>query len=47
MSVDDMAVYIANLGDYVEGDVKGAWFHFPLDEEEIAERIGLNGRYEE
>lgn len=47
MSVDDMAVYIANLGDYVEGGVKGAWFHFPLDEEEIAERIGLNGRYEE
>ena len=47
MSVDDMAVYIANLGDYVEGGVKGAWFRFPLDEEEIAERIGLNGRYEE
>ena len=47
MSVDDMAVYIANLGDYVEGGVKGAWFHFPLNEEEIAERIGLNGRYEE
>lgn len=47
MSGDDMAVYIANLGDYVEGGVKGAWFHFPLDEEEIAERIGLNGRYEE
>ena len=47
MSVDDMAVYIANLGDYVKGGVKGAWFRFPLDEEEIAERIGLNGRYEE
>ena len=47
MSVDDMAVYIVNLGDYVEGGVKGAWFRFPLDEEEIAERIGLNGRYEE
>ena len=47
MSVDDMAVYIANLGDYVEGGVKGAWFRFPLDREEISERIGLNGRYEE
>ena len=47
MSVDDMAVYIANLGDYVEGGVKGAWFRFPLNEEEIRERIGLNGRYEE
>ena len=34
MSVDDMAVYIVNLGDYVEGGVKGAWFRFPLDEEE-------------
>ena len=47
MSVDDMAVYIANLGDYVEGGVKGAWFRFPLDEEEIAEAYRLNGRYEE
>ena len=47
MSIDDMAVYIANLGDYVEGGVKGAWFRFPLNEEEIRERIGLNGRYEE
>lgn len=45
--IDDMAVYIANLGDYVEGGSKGAWFSFPLDEEEIAERIGLNERYEE
>ena len=47
MSIDDMAVYIVNLGDYVEGGVKGAWFRFPLNEEEIRERIGLNGRYEE
>lgn len=47
MSIDDMAVYIANLGDYVEGGVKGAWFRFPLNEEEIRKRIGLNGRYEE
>ena len=27
--------------------VQRAWFHFPLNEEEIAERIGLNSNYEE
>ena len=42
MALDDMAVYIENLGVYVEGGSTGAWFHFPLNEEEIAERIGLN-----
>jgi len=47
MALDDMAVYIENLGVYVEGGSTGAWFHFPLNEEEIAERIGLNGNYEE
>lgn len=45
--VDDMQVYIANLRKYNEGELVGAWFSFPLDEEEIAERIGLNERYEE
>ena len=47
MALDDMAVYIENLGVYVEGGSTGAWFHFPLNEEEIAERIGLNSYYEE
>lgn len=47
MALDDMAVFIENLGVYVEGGSTGAWFHFPLNEEEIAERIGLNGNYEE
>ena len=33
MALDDMAVYIENLGVYVEGGSTGAWFHFPLNEE--------------
>ncbi|MCU0080481.1 antirestriction protein ArdA [Extibacter muris] len=45
--VDDMRVYIANLGKYNEGYLVGDWFSFPLDYEEIAERIGLNAEYEE
>ena len=39
--VDDMRVYIANLGKYNEGYLVGDWFSFPIDEEEVAERIGL------
>ena len=45
--LEDMRVYIANLGKYNEGYLVGGWFSFPLDEEEIAERIGLNAEYEE
>ena len=45
--LDDMAVFIENLGVHVEGGTTGAWFRFPLNEEEIAERIGLNTQYEE
>ena len=45
--IDDMQVYIANLGKYNEGELVGDWFSFPLDEEVIAERIGLNVEYEE
>ena len=40
--IDDMQVYIANLGKYNEGELVGDWFSFPLDEEVIAERIGLD-----
>ena len=47
MAYEDMAVYIANLGKYNEGELVGDWFSFPLDEEVIAERIGLNKYYEE
>ena len=44
--IDDMAVYIANLGKYNEGYLVGAWFTFPIDEEDVKERIGLNEQYE-
>lgn len=39
--IDDMAVYIANLGKYNEGYLVGAWFTFPIDEEDVKEKIGL------
>ena len=42
-----MAVYIANLGKYNEGYLVGAWFTFPIDEEDVKEKIGLNEQYEE
>ena len=29
--IDDMAVYIANLGKYNEGYLVGAWFTFPIE----------------
>ena len=45
--IDDMQIYIANLGKYNEGELVGDWFSFPLDEEVIAERIGLKAEYEE
>ena len=35
---DDMAVYIANLGRYNEGYLVGAWFTFPIDEEDVKEK---------
>ena len=35
--IDDMAVYIANLGKYNEGYLVGAWFTFPIDEEDVYE----------
>lgn len=43
----DMQVYIANLGKYNEGELVGAWFTPPIDIEDVKERIGLNGEYEE
>jgi Antirestriction protein len=43
----EMGVYIANLGKYTEGESIGEWFRPPIDFDEVKERIGLNGRYEE
>ena len=36
--MDDMQVYIANLGKYNEGELVGAWFTFPIDFEEVKEK---------
>ncbi|MGG4498435.1 antirestriction protein ArdA [Brevibacillus reuszeri] len=43
----EMQVYIANLGKYNEGELVGAWFTSPIDMEDVKERIGLDGEYEE
>ncbi len=45
--MDDMQVYIANLGKYNEGELVGAWFKLPVDFEEVKEKIGLDDEYEE
>ena len=45
--MEEMRIYIANLGKYNEGELVGAWFTPPVDFEEVTERIGLNDEYEE
>ena len=45
--MEEMRVYIANLGKYNEGERVGDWFTPPVDYDEMAERIGLNDYYEE
>lgn len=45
--MDELKVYIVNLGKYVEGEASGAWFTLPVDKEVVAERLGLGGAYEE
>lgn len=45
--MSDMQVYISNLGKYNEGELVGAWFQPPIDLEEMKEKIGLTGDYEE
>ena len=45
--MEEMRIYIANLGKYNEGELVGAWFAPPVDFEEVKERIGLNDEYEE
>lgn len=47
IGTDEMKVYIANLGKYNEGELAGAWFFFPIDFDEVEEKIGLNVEYEE
>lgn len=45
--MEDMQVFIVNLGKYNEGKETGAWFHVPVDYDEMKKRLGLNERYEE
>ena len=45
--MEEMRVYIANLCKYNEGELVGNWFTPSVDYDEMAERIGLNVRYEE
>lgn len=45
--MEEMRVYIANLGKYNEGELVGAWFEPPIDMDEVRECIGLNEQYEE
>lgn len=45
--MEEMRVYIANLGKYNESELVGEWFTPPIDFEEVKERIGLNDEYEE
>lgn len=45
--MEEMRIYVANLGKYNEGELVGAWFTPPVDFEEVKERIGLNDEYEE
>ena len=40
--IDDMQVYIANLGKYNEGELVGDWFSFPCDEDLSALHNQLN-----
>ena len=44
--MEQMRVYIANLGKYNEGELVGAWFTPPVDFDEVKERIGLNDEYD-
>jgi Antirestriction protein (ArdA). len=44
--MEEMRVYLVNLGTYNEGNPKGAWFTLPIDYENVKEKLGLNGSYE-
>lgn len=45
--MEKMGVYIVNLRTYNEGNLIGDWFHYPVDEDEVADRQELGGNYEE
>lgn len=45
--MDEMRVYIVNLGKYVEGKDVGAWFSCPVDYEKVKETLKLDSGHEE
>ena len=45
--MDEMIVYIVNLGKYVEGKDTGAWFQCPVDYEKVKETLELDSGHEE
>lgn len=47
MGIEDMQIYVVNLGKYTEGEETGAWFNVPVNMEELKEKLGLNEEYEE
>lgn len=47
MGIEDMQIYVVNLGKYTEGEETGAWFDVPVNMDELKEVLGLNEEYEE
>ena len=48
--MDNISIYITNLGKYNEGYLMGEWIKLPVPADkldEVLERIGINGEYEE
>ena len=48
--MDNISIYITNLGKYNEGYLMGEWVKLPVPADkldEVLERIGINGEYEE
>lgn len=48
--MDNISIYITNLGKYNEGYLMGEWVKLPVPDDrlsEVLERIGINGEYDE
>lgn len=48
--MDNLSIFITNLGRYNEGVLMGEWVKLPVPDDrlsEVLERIGINGEYEE
>lgn len=48
--MDNISIFITNLGKYNEGVLMGEWVKLPVPDDrlgEVLERIGINGEYQE